>query len=99
MARWLSRDLPGWGGAGLAWLASSILVAAALRSGARTRVPLGPILSRIPGALFFFVLLVLHGRSCPALFAYALAFAPPYLALVNWTGATRAINIGLVRSR
>jgi hypothetical protein len=39
---------------------------------------------RVPAAGFFFVLLALHGRSLAPLVAYALAFAPPYLAMTAW---------------
>lgn len=38
---------------------------------------------RVPAALFFFALLVLHGRDDAALVAYALSFAPPYIALTR----------------
>ena len=43
--------------------------------------------TRVPAAAFFFVLLALYGRREPALIAYALAFAPPYLALTRWPHA------------
>lgn len=39
------------------------------------------LLLRVPAASFFFVLLALFARDDLALVAYALAFAPPYLAL------------------
>jgi hypothetical protein len=39
------------------------------------------LLTRIPGAVFFFVLLAVFARQQVPLVLYALAFAPPYLAL------------------
>jgi hypothetical protein len=82
--RWLSRPLPGWPVAALAWAGSLALVALALRSSARRRIPLAALLTRVPAAGFFFVLLALHGRADRALVAYAVAFAPPYLALIDY---------------
>jgi hypothetical protein len=46
------------------------------------RVPLADLLVRLPGAAVFFVLLVVSARGSAALVAWALAFVPPYLALV-----------------
>ena len=82
--RWLTLPLPGWPAAALAWGCSLALVVLALRSRARRRVPLAALLTRVPAAGFFFVLLALHGRGDRALVAYALAFAPPYLALIDY---------------
>jgi hypothetical protein len=45
------------------------------------------MLLRIPAAGFFFVLLALHAEGAAPLVAYALAFAPPYLALTAFRGA------------
>ena len=39
------------------------------------------LLLRVPAASFFFVLLALYARDDVMLVAYAIAFAPPYLAL------------------
>lgn len=62
------------------------------------------LVPRIPGAVFFFVLLAVFARESEAglsLVCYALAFAPPYLALTararspsrsNATNATNATN-------
>ena len=44
-------------------------------------IPAALLLSRVPGAAFFFVLLALHPDG--ALLAYALAFAPPYLVALS----------------
>ena len=46
-------------------------------------MPLGAVLSRAPGAAFFFALLAATARDRLDLVLYALAFAPPYLALVG----------------
>jgi hypothetical protein len=85
--RWVNVPLSPWPFVALAWCASLALAARSLRVGARLRVPLRDILSRVPAALFFFVLLGLYARSEPALIAYAFAFAPPYLTLIRWGAA------------
>jgi hypothetical protein len=41
----------------------------------------------MPAAAFFFALLALHGRDLAPLVAYALAFAPPYMAMTAWSPA------------
>jgi hypothetical protein len=82
--RWVSAPLPSWPAVALAWICAALLVPRAFRS--RSRVPEIELWARLPGALFFFGLLVLafisHGRQVAALAAYALAFAPPYLSLL-----------------
>lgn len=79
--RWVNRPLPDLLGPALA------LPLAALAAVAAWRLPRPPglalLLARAPGALVFFALLGLHGRSRPTLVAYALAFALPYLVL-SW---------------
>jgi hypothetical protein len=80
--RWLPRgteELPFVLAAGAASAALTVLVV-------KERVTLGraDLLLRVPAALFFFALLGLYGREDTALVLYALAFAPPYLAL-TWT--------------
>ncbi|MBM4358754.1 MAG: carotenoid biosynthesis protein [Deltaproteobacteria bacterium] len=75
--------IPAWPSVGLLWLVSAALLVVSLRCGARKRVPLGEFLLRVPAALFFFVLLAIHGRSDPALVAWTLAFAPPYCSLLD----------------
>ena len=79
--KWLSGPLPSWPFVVAAWV---------VLGHARRRRAAGPgrrefrkdLLLRGPGAAFFFVLLVLYGRDLPALCAYSVAFAPPYLALL-----------------
>jgi hypothetical protein len=80
--KWLSRPLPAWPFVVAAWLVLGTLAALALRFHVGRRIPRADLLLRGPGAAFFFVLLGLHGRDLPSLVAYALAFAPPYLALL-----------------
>jgi hypothetical protein len=80
--KWLSRPLPSWPFVVAAWLVLCTLAALALRFRVGRRVPRADLLLRGPGAAFFFVLLGLHGRDLPSLVAYALAFTPPYLALL-----------------
>lgn len=84
--RWTNGAVPAWPAALLLWLGALALVVASLRSRARRRVPLGEFLLRVPAALFFFVLLALHGRSDPALVAWTLAFAGPYCSLLDLDG-------------
>ena len=83
--RWINFPLPGWGVAGVAWAISIGLTLLAVARRANLLVPLGAMSTRIPAAIFFFGLLLIHGRDDLALFAYALAFAPPYLALTRWS--------------
>jgi hypothetical protein len=80
--KWLSRPLPAWPFVAAAWLVLGTLAALAWRLHVGRRVPRADLLLRGPGAAFFFVLLGLHGRDLPSLVVYALAFAPPYLALL-----------------
>jgi hypothetical protein len=75
--RWVSGPIPPWAAVALAWLALLPVSLRALR-GPPVRVSL--LIARAPGAAFFFVLLALRGRGAPELCAYALAFAPPYVA-------------------
>lgn len=71
----------------LVWILLPALAVAAWRRGLRRRIPLATMLVRVPGALFFYALLALHGRDDLALVAYAAAFTWPYLALVDPTSA------------
>jgi len=81
--RWVNLPLPAWSGVGFVWLIA-LPVSFYFRSHRlRARVPLADLLVRVPGALFFFVLLGLHGRAVPELFGYAAAFALPYLSLIR----------------
>lgn len=77
--RWVSCPLPVWPVVVAAWLASLPLTWRALVA---PRVPAAIVLRRAPGALFFFGLLAARGDADAPLVAFALAFAPPYLALL-----------------
>lgn len=81
--RWINVTVPAWPTVALAWLVLAGLAVVAWRRQLRTQIPLAELLVRVPAAAFFFVLLGLYGRELPALVAYALAFAPPYLALLD----------------
>jgi hypothetical protein len=85
--RWVNVDLPPWPAVVCAWGISLMLAGWALKSRARTRVSLPLMLPRIPAAGFFFLLLGLYGSEQTALWLFAIAFAPPYLALTPWTGS------------
>jgi hypothetical protein len=81
--RWVNRPLPSWSVAIAAW---AVLLPVALwlwSRNLRARVPPGELMVRLPGALFFFVLLALYGRQAPPLIAYTFAFVAPYLALLR----------------
>jgi len=82
--KWLSRPLPAWPFVVAAWIVLGTLALAALRMRPGRGHPgiRMDLLLRGPGAAFFFVLLGLYGRDLPALVVYALAFVPPYLALL-----------------
>ena len=81
--RWMQGELPPWPAVGAVWIVSLALTARAIQTGARRLVPRVDIALRIPAAGFFFVLLALRGSDIGPLVAYALAFAPPYLALTR----------------
>ena len=66
------------------------LAVLARRTHVRARIPRVFMWLRVPAAGFFFVLLALHRRSLAPLVAYALAFAPPYLAMTAWTSPRSA---------
>jgi len=85
--RWVNLPIPPWPVVALAWALSIVLAACAWRARVRERIPPAEMWTRVPAALFFFVLLATYGRALPALVAYALAFAPPYIALTQWRGA------------
>ncbi len=87
--RWVNVPLASWGVAAVAWAVGLGLALLALARRASQLIPLGAMATRIPAALFFFGLLVLHGGDDPALILFALAFAPPYLALTRWSDIRR----------
>lgn len=79
--RALNHTVPEQLAASVAWAASGLLVVAAWRTRAGTRVEPHVLLARVPAAAFFFVLLALSWPAGAALPCYAAAFAPPYLLL------------------
>lgn len=79
--RWVNETLPSWPVVGMFWGLAILLAFWAWREKASAKVPLLEMVLRIPGAVFFFVLLALYGRECIPLIAYALAFSPPYLVV------------------
>jgi hypothetical protein len=86
--RWVSGpEITPWAAVGLAWMASIAVTVALGRR--RPRAARADLLVRIPGAVFFFVLLA-AARAETALWAYALAFVPPYLALLGFSGGASA---------
>lgn len=85
--RWIQGTVAPWPVVALAWALSIALAASAWRAEVRRRIPPVFMWLRVPAAGFFFALLALHGRSLAPLVAYALAFAPPYLAMTAWSPA------------
>lgn len=79
--KWIGAPLPEWAAVAAAWGVSAALAWTAVKRDVGGRVPLAELLVRLPGAAVFFVLLVVS-RGSVALVAWALAFVPPYLALV-----------------
>lgn len=90
--RWINHPLDPWPFVVVAWVLALGLAARSLMVSARRRVRLRDILSRVPAAAFFFALLAMDDRAATALVAYALAFAPPYLSLLNVASGSRAIE-------
>ncbi len=87
--RWINVTVPPWPLVAIAWVLSITSALFLFRRGLRHRVPRAQMFSRIPAALFFFVLLGLFGHNDPALIAWTFAFAPPYLALTAFRPAAR----------
>lgn len=81
--RWVSVPWAIGPAVAIAALLSISLTVLFWRRALRQRVPREQLLSRIPAALFFFVLLALFGRDDPLLIGWTLCFAPPYLALMS----------------
>ncbi|GAB5546080.1 MAG: carotenoid biosynthesis protein [Sandaracinaceae bacterium] len=86
--RWINTDVPPWPVVAVAAGLSLWLAASAHRRRAGANIPLRELVLRIPAAAFFFVLLAMHGKDEPALVAYALTFAPPYLVLTAHAART-----------
>jgi hypothetical protein len=79
--RWVAHPIGSWTAATSAW---AILLPTAVlfwTLNLRARVPARDLWCRLPGALFFFVLLAAQPSKSGALPMYAAAFVPPYLAL------------------
>lgn len=83
--RWMNVSIAPWHGVLFAWALLAPLALFAWSRNLRARVPSGELLVRVPGAIFFFALLAIFARGDRALVAWALAFAPPYLALLHFT--------------
>jgi hypothetical protein len=83
LLRWIPAPLPDGVVAGLGWIAAIAIVVGV----ARQRPPglRRLVFFRAPAAVFFFGLLAVYGRDADdvALVAWALAFAPPWLALLT----------------
>lgn len=79
--RWMNQEVPTLPFVVVAWVASLSLSLWAARRRAGRQIPRVDLAMRIPAAAFFFVLLARYAANDPALIAYALAFAPPYLVL------------------
>jgi len=75
--RWVNGPLDPWPAIVIVWTLAIILILFARRA----RVPAIDLWARLPGALFFFALLILNWTRPLAL--YAFAFAPPYIALLS----------------
>jgi len=88
LLRWIAAPLPDAVVAALGWLAAGVVVVAIAR-----RRPPGLrrlVFFRAPAAVFFFGLLAVYGRDADdvALVVWALAFAPPWLALLTLSPST-----------
>ena len=88
--RWVNGAVGAWPVVAVAWALFAWLAYRSYQGGLRRRVPSAELFVRAPAAMFFFVLLGLHGRDDPSLVAYAIAFAPPYLSLIDWRSRARA---------
>ncbi len=84
--RWLSTTLPPWPAVTLLAVAAALLTVWSARAGAAARVPRWVMTVRVAPASLFLLLLVAAVRDS-ALWAWALAFVPPYLSLL--VGGTR----------
>lgn len=80
--RWIKITVDPKLAAGLAWALSLILVYAIVKNQTGTRVHKKTLVLRLPGAVFLFTWLVCNANDATWLVVYAVAFAPPYLALM-----------------
>ena len=83
--RWINLTIAAWPAVIVAWILLVALAILAWRKQLRARVPISALLVRMPAAAFFFVLLGIYGQQQHALIIYAIAFAPPYCALLGNT--------------
>ncbi|HZS41952.1 MAG TPA: carotenoid biosynthesis protein [Polyangia bacterium] len=97
--RWVNGDVAPWLAAATAWAVLAPIGAYIFWSGLRRRVPTIELLVRVPGALFFFVLLASYGRDQTALVTWSFAFAPPYLALLSIGAQSDVKAVGHVNVR
>ena len=79
--RWINVTVPAWPAVATAWLLGAIAALRFIAGARRHDIPLWSMLLRVPAAGFFFVLLARQDSAPTALYVYAVAFAPPYLAL------------------
>lgn len=96
--RWVQGPVATTTAIAIAWVVLGATTLWAWRVG--RRVPLADVLLRAPGAAFFFGLLALLGNEIHdrgLLLAYALAFAPPYLAAMASRLVTPGIRLGAAR--
>jgi hypothetical protein len=96
--RWVNHTMPDALAIAGAWLLCTLSTAAALRSGAADRVPRIELWVRLPGALFFFVLLARDAPRAWWLVAYAIPFALPYLGVLA-RGPSRSFSAEAHRAR
>jgi hypothetical protein len=87
--RWVARPLSAPEVAVTTVLLGATLALLVLRRGWGARVPLGAMLTRVPAAALFFVLLAREAAAAPWLVVHALGFAPPYIALTVGAAAER----------
>lgn len=89
VARWLTLPAVDWLAPLGAWLLSFYLSWRSWRRQLRRQIPRVVLLSRIPAAAFFFGLLLSQWNNVPlSLGLYALAFAPPYFSLMQFSSPT-----------
>jgi hypothetical protein len=80
--RWLgNHPIDPWHGVVVAWALAIPIAAIVWMRRLRDRIDARELVARLPGALFFFVLLAAQPARGWALQVYALAFVPPWLAL------------------